>query len=202
MPPMRLVLASGNAGKLRELTDLLRPLGHTLVSQGELGIDSAEETGATFVENALLKARHAARLSQGAALADDSGIEVDALGGRPGVRSARYAGLHASDADNLHKLLADLHEVPAERRQGRYQCVIVLLRRPDDPEPLIAHGTWEGVVATSPRGSGGFGYDPAFIPAGSTLTAAEMPAAQKNAVSHRGQALARLVAALEADGLG
>jgi XTP/dITP diphosphohydrolase len=199
---MRLVLASSNPGKLRELTQLLRPLGHTLTSQGELGIEPAEETGSTFLENALLKARHTARLAQSAALADDSGIEVDALGGQPGVYSARYAGPNASDEENLHKLLAELHDVPAGRRQARYHCVIVLLRQPEDPDPLIAQGSWEGEIATAPRGSGGFGYDPAFIPAGSHITAAEMPAAQKNAVSHRGQALAALVAALEADGLG
>lgn len=198
---MHLVLASSNPGKLRELTQLLHPLGFTLTPQSELGVHPAEETGTTFVENALLKARHAAHYAKTAAIADDSGIEVDALGGRPGVYSARYAAPQASDADNLHKLLAELHEVPAERRQGRYHCVIVLLRGPQDRDPLIAQGTWEGQIATAPRGSGGFGYDPVFIPAGSTLTAAEMPAAQKNAVSHRGQALTALVAALEADGL-
>lgn len=197
-----LVLASGNPGKLRELGQLLRPLGFTLTAQSELGIEPVDETGATFLENAMLKARHAARLARGAALADDSGLEVDALGGRPGVHSARYDGLHATDASNLHKLLAELHDVPPGSRQARYHCVIVLVRHPDDPQPLIAQGSWEGQIALEPKGSGGFGYDPAFIPAGSTLTAAEMPAAEKNAVSHRGQALRSLVAALEADGIG
>ena len=197
---MQLVLASSNPGKLRELTQLLSPLGHILTPQSELGIHAADETGTTFLENALLKAHHAAHFAHLAALADDSGIEVDALGGQPGVHSARYAGPNATDAENLHKLLAELHDVPPERRQARYHCVIVLLRSPQDRDPIIAQGTWEGQIATAPRGSGGFGYDPVFIPAGSTHTAAEMPAAQKNAVSHRGQALTALVAALEADG--
>jgi XTP/dITP diphosphohydrolase len=194
---MHLVLASSNPGKLRELSQLLAPLGHTLKPQSELGISSVEETGTTFLENALLKARHAAQFGHGPALADDSGIEVDALGGRPGVYSARYAGLEASDAQNLEKLLEELRDVPAAHRQARYQCVIVLLRDAHDREPIIAQGTWEGLIAAAPRGSGGFGYDPVFIPAGSERTAAEMPAAEKNAVSHRGQALQALVQALE-----
>jgi XTP/dITP diphosphohydrolase len=194
---MHLVLASSNPGKLRELSQLLAPLGHTLAPQQELGIHSVEETGTTFLENALLKAHHAAHYAHGAALADDSGIEVDALGGRPGVYSARYAGEHASDEKNLHKLLAELHEVPEEYRQARYHCVIVLVRTPQDRDPIIAQGTWEGRIAVAPRGSGGFGYDPVFIPAGSHLTAAELPAAEKNSVSHRGKALRALVEALE-----
>ena len=159
------VLASGNAGKLKELTAILAPLGLELIAQSALGIDSPPETGTTFLENALIKARHAARASGLPALADDSGIEVDALDGRPGVRSARFAGEGASDADNLHKLLAELHDVPTEFRQARYHCVIAFVRRHDDSQPIVAHGTWEGRIALEPRGSGGFGYDPIFLPA-------------------------------------
>lgn len=194
---MHLVLASSNPGKLRELTELLCPLGHAVTAQEALGIQPVEETGTTFLENALLKAHHAAHLAHLPALADDSGLEVDALGGRPGVRSARFAGPGASDADNLHRLLAELQEVPAELRKARYHCVIVLLRTPQDPEPLIARGRWEGQIATEPRGTGGFGYDPVFIPAGLTVTAAQMAPRQKNAVSHRAQALRALVALLQ-----
>jgi XTP/dITP diphosphohydrolase len=199
---MHLVLASSNPGKLRELSQLLFPLGHTLTPQSELGIDSVEETGTTFLENALLKARHAAQLGHGPALADDSGIEVDALGGRPGVYSARYGGEQASDQDNLEKLLTELRDVPETRRQARYQCVIVLVRDAHDRHPIIAQGSWEGQIGLAPQGSGGFGYDPIFIPAGSDRTAAQMPPDEKNAVSHRGKALRALLQALEAGGLG
>jgi XTP/dITP diphosphohydrolase len=192
----RVVLASGNPGKLRELKALLEPLSLSLVPQHELGISPAAETGSTFLDNALLKARHAAALARLPALADDSGIEVDALGGRPGVRSARFAGAGASDAENLARLLAELEGVPAERRGARYQCVIVLMRSGADPQPLIAQSSWEGRIALTPRGSGGFGYDPVFVPAGEWRHAAELPAQQKNAVSHRGRALAQLVAML------
>ena len=197
---MRTVLASGNAGKLKELTALLAPLGLELVAQSALGIESAPETGTTFLENALIKARHAARESGQAALADDSGIEVDALDGRPGVRSARFAGEAASDADNLHKLLAELHDVPPEFRQARYHCVIAFVRHPDDKQPIVAHGTWEGRIVHEPKGAGGFGYDPVFVPAGEQCTAAELPAAIKNARSHRAQALHALVAGLVDEG--
>jgi len=188
------VLASGNTGKLAELTAILRPLGLALIAQSALGIDSPPETGATFLDNALIKARHAARVSGLASLADDSGIEVDALDGRPGVRSARFAGEGASDADNLHKLLAELHDVPMEFRQARYHCVIAYVRRHDDPEPIVAHGTWEGRIALAPKGSGGFGYDPIFLPANAHCTAAELDPAAKNEVSHRAQALRAWVA--------
>ena len=209
MAIMKTVLASGNAGKLKELRAILAPLGLELVAQSALGIDSPPETGITFLENALIKARHASQVSGLPALADDSGIEVDALDGRPGVRSARFAGEQASDADNLHKLLAELHDVPMEFRQARYHCVIAFVRRHDDPQPIVAHGTWEGRIAPEPRGSGGFGYDPIFIPAwpperagyggaGAHGTAAELDPAVKNEVSHRAQALrAWVVAARE-----
>ena len=192
----RVVLASANRGKLRELAALLSPLSLTLVPQQSLGITSVEETGGSFLDNALLKARHAARHAQLPALADDSGLEVDALGGAPGVWSARFAGAGASDARNLARLLETLRAVPEGRRTARYRCVIVLLRSADDARPLIAQGSWEGRIIDTPRGTGGFGYDPVFVPAGEERTAAELDAAAKNAVSHRGQALAALVAML------
>ena len=196
----RVVLASGNAGKLRELATLIAPLDLELTPQEALGIAAAEETGASFLENALIKARHAARGAHLPALADDSGIEVDALGGRPGVWSARYAGAGANDEDNLRLLLEELEGVPEERRGARYQAVIVLVRGEADPRPLVARGTWEGHIARAPRGEGGFGYDPVFVPRGERRTAAELSAAQKNAVSHRAQALRALVAMLRTEG--
>lgn len=196
----RVVLASGNAGKLRELQTLLAPLSFQLVAQGELGIHPAAETGATFTENALLKARHAARHARLPALADDSGLEVDALGGRPGVWSARFAGEGASDQENLRLLLAELEGVPEGYRQARYQCVIVWVRSVGDQTPLVARGTWEGRIAPAPHGNGGFGYDPVFLPEGTGRTAAELTRAEKNAVSHRARALSAIVAMLQAEG--
>jgi XTP/dITP diphosphohydrolase len=192
---MRAVLASGNAGKVREFTALLAARDIEVVPQGALGIVAPEETGSTFLENALLKARHAAG-SGLPALADDSGIEVDALNGRPGVRSARYAGEHASDADNLELLLRELAGLPQERRTARYHCVLVWVRDPEDLQPIIATGVWEGRVLTAPRGTGGFGYDPIFQPEGYELSAAQLPAAEKNVLSHRAQAARALLAAL------
>ncbi len=189
---MKIVLASGNAGKLRELAGLLAPQGVAVLPQAAFGIETPPETGTTFRDNALLKARHVARLTGLPALADDSGIEVDALQGRPGVYSARYAGEGASDEANLRKLLAELDGVPQAERGARYQCVIALVRSPEDPDPLLATGTWEGQIERAPRGSGGFGYDPVFLPCGSTRTAAELDPVEKNAVSHRGQALRAL----------
>jgi XTP/dITP diphosphohydrolase len=196
----RVVLASANPGKLRELAALLEPLSLELIPQQQLGIASAAETGGTFLDNALLKARHAAQHAQLPALADDSGLEVSALGGRPGVQSARYAGENASDTDNLQLLLAELKDVPDAQRQARYQCVIVLLRSAADAAPLIARGRWSGHIARQPRGAGGFGYDPVFVPLGEERSAAELTEVEKNAVSHRGQALAALVAMLEGSG--
>jgi XTP/dITP diphosphohydrolase len=192
------VLASGNAGKLRELEALLAPIGFSVTPQSAFGIETPPETGTTFLANALLKARHASRLAGRPALADDSGIEVDALQGRPGIYSARYAGEGASDADNLEKMLHELRAVPPAERTARYQCVIVLTRDANDSCPVIAQGSWEGQITPEPRGSGGFGYDPLFLPSGSDRTAAELSAAEKNAVSHRGQALRALVARLRA----
>lgn len=197
----RVVLASSNAGKLREMSALLAPLGLELVTQSSLGVHSPPETGTTFIENALIKARHAARVAQLPAISDDSGIEVEALGGRPGVYSARFAGDNASDQDNLHKLLAELHDVHAEFRQARYHCVIVFVRTANDPEPVMAHGTWEGQVTTEPRGAGGFGYDPIFQPAGLHSTAAQLSPEEKNKISHRAHALLALVAELREKGI-
>ena len=187
----RIVLATGNRGKQRELSALLAPLGCTLLLQAELGVSAADETGDTFEANALLKARHADTGLP--ALADDSGLEVDALAGAPGVRSARYAGEHASDAANLELLLQRLQHVPPAQRTARFRCVIALVTGADDPAPLLAAGVWEGHIALAPHGDGGFGYDPAFIPSGSTLTLAQWLAADKNAHSHRAQALQQLL---------
>lgn len=197
----RIVLASSNAGKLREMSALLAPLGLELVTQSSLGVHSPPETGTTFIENALIKARHAARAAKLPAISDDSGIEVDALGGRPGVHSARFAGENASDQDNLHKLLAELHGVHAEFRQARYHCVIVFVRAANDPEPVIAHGKWEGQITVEPRGSGGFGYDPIFQPAGLHSTAAQLSPEEKNKISHRAHALSALVTELREKGI-
>lgn len=187
----KLVLASGNAGKIREIAGLLAPLGIEVVPQAALGIDEAEEPHDTFVENALAKARHAARLSGLPALADDSGICVDVLGGAPGVQSARYAGEPRSDARNNDKLLAALES--ATDRRAHYCCVLVLMRHGADPQPLIAEGEWHGEILRTPRGDGGFGYDPLFLVPDLGLTGAELPLARKNALSHRGRALAQLL---------
>jgi XTP/dITP diphosphohydrolase len=192
----RVVLATGNAGKQRELAALLTPLGLDLILQSRLCIAPVAETGATFEANALLKARNAAAASGLAALADDSGLEVESLGGRPGVHSARVAGEHATDEQNNALLLGQLAGKTGPLRAARYRCVIVFLRQADDPEPLIAQGTWEGRIAAVPRGDGGFGYDPLFIARGFTATVAQMSQADKNAVSHRGQALRQLIAQL------
>jgi XTP/dITP diphosphohydrolase len=194
---VRVVLASSNTGKLGELAALLAPLGFDLIAQNTLGVDTPPETGTTFAANALLKAGHAAAVTNLAALADDSGIEVDALNGRPGVYSARYAGEGASDQDNLHKVLDELRDVPALRRTARYQCVIAFIVSANDGTPILANGTWEGTLITTPRGLGGFGYDPIFIPSGFNRTAAELTPGEKNSLSHRAQALRALVTQLQ-----
>jgi len=194
----RVIVASSNAGKLAELTVILAPLGFDLTPQQELGIESPPETGLTFLDNALIKARHAAVARGLPAIADDSGIEVDALGKAPGVRSARFAGEGAADEDNLRKLLREMREVPAARRGARYRCVIAFVRDAADQEPIIAEGAWEGSIAQVPRGAGGFGYDPIFVPAGGERTAAELAPSEKNAVSHRARALRALVAQMRA----
>jgi XTP/dITP diphosphohydrolase len=189
---MRLVLASSNRGKLDELRELLAPADFQLVAQSDLGVDDAEETGGTFVENALLKARHAARICGLPALADDSGLLVDALDGAPGLLSARYAGEHGNAAANNTLLLDRLRDIPSDRRGAHFYCVLVLLRSADDPQPLIAEGVWRGSILDAPRGEQGFGYDPLFLPVWQTLSAAELDPAMKNRISHRGQALAAL----------
>jgi XTP/dITP diphosphohydrolase len=188
----RVVLASSNPGKLKEFGALLADSGFEVVPQASLGVDDAEETGLSFVENALLKARHAARVTGLPALADDSGLCVDHLGGAPGLYSARYSGGHGDAAANNAKLLRALAGVPAERRGAFSICVLVLLRHADDPAPLIAEARWHGRILDEGRGSGGFGYNPVFLPDGYTQSVAEMDDALKNRLSHRGQALARL----------
>jgi len=190
---MKLVLASGNAGKLVELRELLAGSGIELTAQSEFGIGDAEETGLTFVENAILKARHAARASGMASLADDSGLCVDALDGAPGLYSARYAGVHGDNAGNNAKLLRELEGVADAERAAHFVCVLALLRSAGDPDPIIATGRWHGRVLHAPRGTHGFGYDPVFLPDdGGGLGSAELDPALKNRISHRGQALAAL----------
>ncbi len=189
---MELVLASGNAGKLVELRELLGDSGLTLRAQSEFDVRDTEETGATFVENALLKARHAARMTGRAALGDDSGLCVDALDGAPGLCSARYAGVHGDADRNIARLLRELRDVPDARRTARFYCVLVLLRFEDDPQPLIAEGEWRGRILLSPRGDRGFGYDPVFFDPENDCSAAELDPVVKNAISHRGRALAAL----------
>jgi XTP/dITP diphosphohydrolase len=176
---------------------LLAPSGLALVRQSDFGIEPPPETGKTFLENSLLKARNAARLTGLPAIADDSGIEVDALGGRPGLYSARYAGEGAGDDQNLRKMLLELENVLPMKRTARYRSIIVFLVSADDPAPLIGEGVWEGAIATTPRGDGGFGYDPIFIPRGDARTAAEMPAGERNERSHRGQAARAFLAQLD-----
>ncbi|MGD2056117.1 MAG: XTP/dITP diphosphatase [Gammaproteobacteria bacterium] len=191
-----IVLASNNPGKVREINQLLASLDLRVRPQSDFGVSEAEETGMTFVENAILKARHAARHTGRPAIADDSGIEVDALGGAPGIHSARYAGSGASDQANLDKLLQELQEVPEERRTARFQCLMVYLKHAADPTPVICQGTWEGRILLRPRGDNGFGYDPVFYVPTHACSAAELPPEVKNSLSHRGQALRQLVAAL------
>lgn len=196
-PLRRLVVASSNAGKLRELRALASSLAAEIVPQSDLGVAAVAETGSSFLANALLKAQHAARATGSAALADDSGLEVDALGGAPGVYSARYAGEGASDADNIARLLGALEGVPPPRR-ARYRAVLVLVVAPDDSAPLVAEGRWEGRIATAARGNGGFGYDPVFLPGDGARSVAELSPEEKNRLSHRARALEALLAAWRA----
>jgi XTP/dITP diphosphohydrolase len=194
MNTQRVVLASSNAGKLREFSELLAGQGFALARQSDFGIAPPPETGHTFLENALIKARNAARITGLPAISDDSGIEVDALSGGPGVHSARYAGEDASDEANLGKLLAALSGLPPEQRGARYRCVIVYVADADDAHPLIGEGHWDGSIIDERRGHGGFGYDPSFVPLGDTRTVAEMPQQEKNQQSHRAKALAAFLA--------
>ena len=188
----RLVLASGNPGKLRELSVILDDLGYQLHAQSEYGVSEVAETGTTFVENAIIKARHAASLTGLPALADDSGIEVDALDGAPGVYSARFSGPAADDAANNALLVERLQAVPVAERGARYRAVIVFMRHAGDPSPLICEGSWEGMIQLQPAGEGGFGYDPYFFLPELGCTSAELSAAEKNRISHRGMALVEL----------
>lgn len=192
----RIVLASNNAGKVREFNQLLSGSELAVLPQSEFSVPDIEETGLTFVENAILKARNAAQHSGLPAIADDSGLEVDALGGAPGIYSARYAGPGASDRENLEKLLEALREVGDEQRSARFQCLMVYMRDAQDPTPRIFQGTWEGRILRQPRGSGGFGYDPVFLVPDMDCASAELPPETKNRLSHRGQALRQLVTSL------
>ena len=196
MDTVELVLASGNAGKLAELRELLGGGRYVLRAQSEFDVDDAEETGLTFVENALLKARHASRATGLPALGDDSGLCVDALGGAPGLYSARYAGAHGDSAANIARLLRELDGVADAARTARFHCVLALLRSHDDPRPLIVEGSWEGRILRAPRGDRGFGYDPVFLDPENAMSAAELEPAIKNAISHRSRALAALKARL------
>jgi len=193
----RIVLASNNRGKIREFNELLTDLEIEVHPQGEFGVPEVEETGLTFVENAILKARHASLHTGLPAIADDSGIEVDALNGAPGIYSARYAGAGAGDAANVEKLLEALQEVPEAERRARFQCLLVYMRHGSDPTPIICQGTWEGRILFEPVGENGFGYDPVFHVPTHICSAAELPADVKNALSHRGQALRQLVSRLK-----
>jgi len=192
-----IVLASSNPGKVREINQLLATLDLHVQPQSEFGVIDAEETGLTFVENAILKARNAAQHTGLPAIADDSGIEVDALNGAPGIYSARFAGENASDQANLEKLLAELDGLPEAQRSARFQCLMVFLQHAEDPTPVICQGTWEGRILPAARGDNGFGYDPVFYVPSHDCSSAELPAEIKNTLSHRGQALRKLVAALQ-----
>lgn len=194
---IKVVLATGNQGKAREFRALLEPLGYEIVLQSELGIKSPEETGLSFIENALIKARHAAKESSLMAIADDSGLCVDALNGAPGIYSARYSGEHGDDKANNRKLLEELKKVKADKRTARYYCALALVRSGDDPVPLIVQESWEGAIGFEERGQEGFGYDPLFLVKGRKLTAAQLPPQTKNLMSHRGKALQKLVYELE-----
>ena len=193
MARRRLVIASGNAGKLAEFAQMLGPLNFEVLPQSDFGVETPPETGLTFVENALIKARAAAEAADGPALGDDSGLVVDALAGQPGIYSSRFAGEDATDDDNIDKLLAELHDLPEERRGAYFFCCLVLLQHAEDPAPLIATGRWHGRILEARRGDGGFGYDPVFHDARMGATAAELPAGEKNRVSHRGRALDQLI---------
>lgn len=197
-PERRIVLASGNQGKLREFAELLAGTGIVVRAQSEFGVPEAEENGLSFVENAIIKARNAAQHTGLPAIADDSGLEVDALNGAPGIYSSRYAGPGGDNGPNVRKLLEALSGTPEEERAARFRCVIVYMRHAADPTPLICQGTWEGSILTEARGNGGFGYDPVFLAPGYGCSAAELPPETKNQLSHRGQALRALLHALAA----
>lgn len=193
----KIVLASNNKGKVREFGEMLSPLKMEVVPQANFNIEDADETGLTFVENAIIKARHASAIAKLPAIADDSGLEVDFLNGAPGIYSARYSGEGATDQKNLLKLLEALKNVPEEKRTARFQCVLVYMRHAENPTPLIFQGTWEGIISTEPYGENGFGYDPVFHVPTHQCSSAELSAEVKNSLSHRGQALKKLLAAFK-----
>lgn len=194
---MKVVLASGNQGKVRELSDLLKAQNIDVVAQSEFNLESPEETGLTFIENALIKARYAAAQTGLPAIADDSGISIPALKGAPGIYSARYAGEHATDQTNIDLVLKNLNGVEKHKRSAVFNCVLVYLRHADDPTPIVCHGQWQGEITESQHGQGGFGYDPIFWVPEKNCTAAELSKAEKNAISHRGKALAMLLSQLQ-----
>ncbi|MCK5386550.1 MAG: XTP/dITP diphosphatase [Gammaproteobacteria bacterium] len=194
----KIVLASNNKGKVREFGEMLSTLNMEVVPQATFNIEDADETGLTFVENAIIKARHASAIAGLPAIADDSGLEVDFLNGAPGIYSARYSGVGATDEKNLFKLLEALKNVPEEQRTARFQCVLVYMRHAEDPTPLICQGTWEGIILTEPQGENGFGYDPIFYVPTHKCSSAQLSAEEKNKLSHRGQALKMLLTALKA----
>ena len=193
----KIVLASNNKGKVRELGQMLTSLDMEVLPQATFNIDDADETGLTFVENAIIKARHASQIAGLASIADDSGLEVDALKGAPGIYSARYSGTGATDEKNLIKLLDSLKDVPEKLRTARFQCLLVYMRHAEDPTPLICQGTWEGLITMEPQGENGFGYDPVFYVPTHQCTSAQLSAEEKNSLSHRGQALRTLVNTLQ-----
>lgn len=192
----KLVLATGNQGKVKEMASLLADFGFEVHAQSEFNLIEAEETGATFIENAIIKARHAAKETGLPAIADDSGLEVDYLKGAPGIYSARYAGEDASDKQNLDKLLAAMKDVPAKQRSARFHCVLVLMRHERDPTPLVCHGAWEGEILTEAMGENGFGYDPIFWVPEDKCSSAQLDPVRKKQLSHRGKALKKLFTAL------
>ncbi|NOH80171.1 XTP/dITP diphosphatase [Vibrio sp. RE86] len=201
MSDNKIVLATGNQGKVREMADLLSDFGFDVVAQSEFNVSDVEETGTTFIENAIIKARHAAKETGLAAIADDSGLEVDALKGSPGIYSARYAGVGATDQQNLEKLLEAMKEVPEEQRTARFHCVLVLMRHENDPTPIVCHGKWEGRILTEAHGEYGFGYDPVFFVPEDNCASAELEPARKKQLSHRGKALKQLFATLSEQSL-
>ena len=194
----KIVLASNNKGKLREFSEMLSPLEMEVLPQATFNIEDADETGLTFVENAIINARHASAIAGLPAIADDSGLEVDALNGAPGIYSARYSGEGATDEKNLLKLLDALKDIPEEKRTARFQCILVYMRHAEDPTPLIFQGTWEGIINTEPHGENGFGYDPIFYVPTHNCSSAQLSADEKNILSHRGQALNKLLTTLKA----
>ncbi|OLQ88909.1 non-canonical purine NTP pyrophosphatase, RdgB/HAM1 family [Vibrio ponticus] len=192
----KIVLATGNQGKVREMADLLADFGFEVLAQSEFNVTEADETGTTFIENAIIKARHAAKETGLPAIADDSGLEVDYLKGAPGIYSARYAGVGASDEENLNKLLDAMQGVPEAQRTARFHCVLVLMRHADDPTPIVCHGKWEGRILTEAQGENGFGYDPIFYVPEDNCSSAQLEPTRKKQLSHRGKALKALFATL------